>query len=189
MTVTRKCGSCSLCCKLLPVIPLGKVGGERCKYQRHGKGCAIYANRPEPCRAWSCVWLLNSPEARNLSRPDRVRYVIDPMPDFVRLVDNETGKVTTWPVIQIWLDTLDAHTDPGLRAYLAAQAKRTGMAALARTPGNKDAVGIFAPCISSDRQWHIVDTNFKPEQEHSPADIAEAMQAAGLSVKIEMSAE
>ena len=184
--MTRECGSCTLCCKLLPVVPLGKLGGQRCTYQRHGKGCSIYASRPPPCRAWSCVWLLNAPEARDLSRPDRVRYVIDPMPDFVRLRDNETGTVTNLPVIQIWLDAIDAHTDPGLRAYLAAEAERTGMGALARTPGNNGAIGLFAPAISADRQWHIVHSEFKPEQQHSAADIAEAMAAAGLNVKMEL---
>jgi len=39
----RVCGSCSLCCKLLPIPPLNKPAGKRCDYQRHGKGCTIYA--------------------------------------------------------------------------------------------------------------------------------------------------
>jgi hypothetical protein len=180
----RQCGGCTLCCKLVPVRELGKPGGARCDHQRHRKGCAIYSGRPPSCRTWSCKWLIDGEALRDLRRPDRVGYVIDPMPDFVRLVDDATGKVTELPVIQIWLDRPDAHRDPALRAWLDAEAQRVGMGALARMPGNNDAIGLFAPSISADKQWHEVTTNFKPEAQHSSADIARVMAAAGLRTEI-----
>ena len=185
----RQCGACTLCCKLLPVRELGKLGGERCEHQRHGKGCAIYSARPPSCQTWSCKWLLDGEALRDLRRPDRVGYVIDPMPDFVRLTDNDTGAVTELPVIQIWLDHPDAHRDPALRAWLDGEAQRVGMGALARMPRNNDAIGLFAPSISSDKQWHEVRTNFKPEEQHSAADIARVMAERGLRTRIVMEEE
>jgi hypothetical protein len=53
----RICGTCTLCCKLLPVPSLQKLAGERCKHQRAFKGCAIYKDRPWACRTLACRWL------------------------------------------------------------------------------------------------------------------------------------
>jgi len=55
-----------------------------------GKGCAIYAKRPMSCALWNCRWLVNDDTAE-LSRPDRSPYVIDIMPDYVTVLDRETG--------------------------------------------------------------------------------------------------
>ena len=41
--MTRHCGGCTLCCKLIPVEELNKPAGARCKHVRTGKGCSIYA--------------------------------------------------------------------------------------------------------------------------------------------------
>jgi hypothetical protein len=70
----RKCGSCSLCCKLLAVeegcvikntisgeemqsIKFSKPEFEWCKHFKAGIGCTIYSTRPEPCRNYQCLWL------------------------------------------------------------------------------------------------------------------------------------
>lgn len=183
---TRQCGDCQLCCKLLPVPSVPTAAGERCRHQRFGKGCAIYHGRPAACRAWSCVWLLAGDGTRDLNRPDRVHYVVDPMPDFVKMTDNRTGEVTELPVHQIWMDAAhpDAHRDPALRAWLEASAKATGMAALVRVAGNEDAVGLFPPSMNSTGEWQEVQTNFRREDQHSAEDIARVMNASGLRAVI-----
>lgn len=56
--MTKKdCGSCSLCCKLLPVKALYKAANEWCKHCVPGKGCASYRLRPKACRDFNCLWL------------------------------------------------------------------------------------------------------------------------------------
>src|SRR5215471_3194906 len=121
----RRCGGCTLCCKLLPVhhgahndvgidLPGSwhKAAGERCRHQRSGKGCAVYrkAGFPSACLFWNCRWLV-SDDTDDLRRPDRAHYVIDVMPDFITLTDNETGEKHTIEVIQVWVDPdyRDAH--------------------------------------------------------------------------------
>ena len=186
--MNRQCGECTLCCKLLPVPPIHKPAGKRCQYQRHGKGCTIYARRPSACEMWSCQWVLGGTGTERLSRPDRVHYLIDPVADYIRMTyDDKSDKPLELPVIQIWLDAgfPDAHRDPALRAYLESEAERTGMAALVRPAGNVGALGLFAPAISEDKQWHEVTTNFHPEDQHSAADIARVMEAQGLRTVIE----
>jgi hypothetical protein len=57
----RACGSCSMCCKLMdvPEVP-GKREDEWCPHCRPGKGgCSIYATRPQRCRYFACLWLIN----------------------------------------------------------------------------------------------------------------------------------
>jgi hypothetical protein len=81
---------------------------------------------------WSCRWLVNDDTA-DMRRPDRAGYVIDMMPDFITIQDNETGALTKVEVVQIWVDPRrpDAHRDPALRAYLERRAAE-GKAALVR---------------------------------------------------------
>src|SRR6476620_5142686 len=116
---TRRCGDCSLCCKLLPTKEINKPAGERCPHQKHGVGCKIYARRPSSCALWSCRWL-TSDDTADLRRPDRSRYVIDPIPDYVTLRRHDDGSVMTVEVVQIWCDSKapDAWRDPALLAYL-----------------------------------------------------------------------
>jgi hypothetical protein len=71
----RVCGACSLCCTLLRVDELAKLGGTPCVHQRPEGGCAIYARRPAICRAYRCLWLQGALDEGD--RPDRLGAVID----------------------------------------------------------------------------------------------------------------
>jgi hypothetical protein len=133
MTMTRKCGDCTLCCRLVGVEELHKRSGERCVHQRFN-GCAIYASRPVSCQMWSCRWLVDE-DCAELRRPDRSHYVVDIMPDFITC--KQDGKSFDVPVVQIWCDPKhpNAHRDPALRAYLHMLWKRDGIVALVRFDG------------------------------------------------------
>lgn len=53
----RACGTCSLCCKLLPVEALTKAAGNWCRFCKPGAGgCSSYALRPKQCRDFQCLW-------------------------------------------------------------------------------------------------------------------------------------
>jgi Fe-S-cluster containining protein len=54
----RACGSCNVCCVALTIDDkaLQKVQGYRCRHTLPDKGCAIYENRPDTCRAFFCGW-------------------------------------------------------------------------------------------------------------------------------------
>lgn len=170
----RECGGCTACCKITPVAELAKPANTRCKHQRFGKGCSIYARRPMSCRAWSCAWLTGE-DAADLRRPDRSHYVIDMMMDFVTLKYDDATPDRKVPVIQIWLDPLypDAHRDPALRAYI----ERLGTMALIRR-GSEDGFILCPPSRSADGQWHERGSAMRAEQ-HSAAEIFDALREAG----------
>jgi hypothetical protein len=172
----RQCGDCQLCCKLLPVKSLGKGANQRCKHQRHHKGCAVYARlgRVSPeCRIWNCRWLVEDDTA-DLSRPDRSHYVIDLTPDFITLRNEATGEAQHVEVVQIWVDPKfpDAHRDPALRAYLERRAK-TNVIGLVRWD-NTAALAIFPPALSANRQWNEVASDFRLK-EHTPEEKVAAL--------------
>jgi hypothetical protein len=132
-----------------------KPAGQRCPHQRH-TGCAVYAKRPLGCRMWSCRWLV-SDDTAELRRPDRAGYVVDMVPDFIRLKPNDGSEPMTMQVVQIWADPKrrdDWFHDEALLRYLERRAAE-GIAALVRFDSH-DAVGVFAPAISSDYQWHVM---------------------------------
>ena len=196
----RECGDCQLCCKLLPVPPLGKKAGEKCKHQKFGKGCAVYhkPGMPRDCMWWNCRWLVNDDTA-DLSRPDRSHYVIDISPDHVTLQDNETKKTFAVQVVQIWIDPKypDAHRDPALRAYLLRRGEQ-GIAALVRYD-NRRAVSVFPPNMiggdgTAPEGWLQADgwievpydsPNVKVEHDHSLADTVRALGSPGARLGIE----
>ena len=71
----RACGPCSLCCTVLRVDALQKLGGVDCVHQRAAGGCAIHPRRPDVCRAYRCLWLGGG--LRDDDRPDRLGAVLD----------------------------------------------------------------------------------------------------------------
>lgn len=174
--MSRRCGECTLCCKLLPVPEFDKLAGVRCAHQRSHKGCAVYGHHPLSCRVWSCVWL-SDPDAADLSRPDRARYVIDIMPDFIT-VTSEALAPRRVPVIQVWIDPKypDAHRDPALRAYIERRSVRDGGVAALIRYDNESAIVLFPPSLSDDGQWHEESSGVVAKQ-HTAREIADALKA------------
>lgn len=52
----RECGPCTACCTVFAVSEFDKGPFETCTHVCE-TGCAIYPDRPEPCRAFRCQWL------------------------------------------------------------------------------------------------------------------------------------
>jgi hypothetical protein len=173
--MTRACGDCQLCCKLVPVVSLDKGAGQRCKHQRAGKGCTVYRKpgMPVECALWNCRWLVNDDTA-DLSRPDRSHYVIDIAPDFATMLNNDTGEREHFQVVQIWVDPdyPDAHRDPALRRYLERRAAEN-VVGLVRWDDQR-GMAIFPPALSSDGQWHETMSNLSGPR-HTPADVVKAL--------------
>jgi hypothetical protein len=172
--LARQCGSCQLCCKLLPVRSLDKGAGERCRHQQHHKGCKVYAKlfaiAPE-CRLWNCRWLVD--DAGDVSRPDRTHYVIDVMPDFIRAEDAD-GQIAEVPVVQIWVDPdyPDAHRDPALREWL----DRERHVALIRYSSG-DGFCLFPPSRMANREWMEKRSINDREEAHTFAEVARVLAA------------
>lgn len=155
----RRCGSCTLCCRLPPVLELEKAAGVRCKHQRTGKGCSIYRARPMGCRAWSCLWLID-PRTETLRRPDRSGYVLDCLPDYVTLPSGRKLEV-----VQIWCDSRGVTLEAALLAYL--QARKTG--AILRSSG-EEAVALLPPEASPSGDWTLAQGSVR-ESQHTPEQI------------------
>lgn len=172
----RQCGDCQLCCKLLPVREISKLANTRCQHQRHGKGCGVY-NRPAmppSCKLWNCRWLTED-RTQNLRRPDRSGYVVDIMPDFVTMRNDETGEKTTLPVLQIWVDPTrpDAwRKDRDLWDYMARLGAEEGMCALIRN-GSEAAIFIAPPAVNADGTWFEHGSGVMGSA-HSPLDMVKA---------------
>ena len=188
--MSRQCGDCTLCCRLLPVPPLGKLANTRCQHQKIDRGCAIYEKRPGCCRTFACAWLVD-PETGDLSRPDRSRYVIDISLDYISIRNDDSGEIERQvPVMQIWLDPAEPDAwrdDKALRAYLARRGEQ-GIAALMRN-GAEAGFVVFPPALASDGEWHVNPTKMAREVEHKPADIARVMLEAGVRIEYTVAQE
>jgi hypothetical protein len=76
----RSCGTCSLCCKVLPIQELGKPAGKWCIHCAPGSGCSQHADRPQACRRFFCSWRLD-PNLGPEWKPEVSRFVLwtDPL--------------------------------------------------------------------------------------------------------------
>jgi hypothetical protein len=76
----RECGSCSLCCKVMGV-PEVKAEHTWCPHAKPGAGgCTIYRNRPELCREFHCMWLIDE-KIPDYWYPAKSKIVINPKLD------------------------------------------------------------------------------------------------------------
>ena len=73
--MTRSCGTCSLCCKVIGIAALDKPAGRWCSHFAKGLGCSIYADAPGECRTFMCSWLI-TPALGEEWRPDRCKLVL-----------------------------------------------------------------------------------------------------------------
>jgi hypothetical protein len=55
----RNCGKCNLCCKLLAIPELTKSDNVWCEHCEIGRGCNIYASRPQVCRSFDCRYIVD----------------------------------------------------------------------------------------------------------------------------------
>jgi hypothetical protein len=174
--VSRHCGECTLCCTLLPVVPLKKGAGERCQNQR-GLGCKVYHKEgfPLECGLWNCRWLVD-PTTSKLLRPDVSHYVIDIIPDFITAQDH--GREFKVPVIQVWIDPKypDAHKDPALREWLRQHEPQCLM--LVRYDAT-EAIIFIPPHMSSTGDWEQPPNTKQEGREHKAHEIAAVLTNSG----------
>ncbi|WP_137131287.1 hypothetical protein [Rhizobium sp. FY34] len=53
----RRCGTCTLCCRLPDIDALDKPANAWCRHCVAQEGCRIYEARPQLCRDFHCHWL------------------------------------------------------------------------------------------------------------------------------------
>lgn len=112
----RSCGSCTLCCTVMKVTLEAappKPAHTPCTHCSK-KGCDIYADRPEACEGFQCLWLGSQrvpPLALPSSlRPDRCGVVLDL--NGAGTIIAHCEKPSSWkrPSIHRWLLAMAART-------------------------------------------------------------------------------
>lgn len=120
LAAQRPCGDCQACCELIGIKELGKPYACKCKHQCT-VGCGIYAQRPDSCRDYYCIWKL-AQELPDEARPDlcgvlltfdnviggrRTLLVMETRPDAIKLLPPEVAQ---------WID--DYGQQPGKQVLL-----------------------------------------------------------------------
>jgi hypothetical protein len=170
---TRECGECNLCCKLPRVDAVEKPANKWCKHARKGAGCGIYADRPDACRSYACVWLAY-PEITDkfdLKRPDKAHYVIDEAADIIGV------NGTDIPCLQIYADPgyrTAWRYDSGLRQLIIAVAQ-TGSATLIRH-GDISGTAVRAPPLA--HEWTEIEHAYTRPQ----STIEDKARALGVAL-------
>jgi hypothetical protein len=80
----RECGDCTLCCKVMAIEALAKPVNAWCPHCKPGRGCQNYAGRPDECRTFSCLWLLNGKLDQHW-KPNKSRLVLTTSDDGIEV--------------------------------------------------------------------------------------------------------
>ena len=72
-----------MCCTALEITELKKPAGPACTHCIASGGCRIYADRPQVCRDFECLWLTERGLSRRL-RPDFIGTIL--------MEDEDTGE-------------------------------------------------------------------------------------------------
>jgi hypothetical protein len=81
---TRLCGECTLCCKVMAIEALAKPVNSWCAHCSPGRGCAIYAGRPDECHAFRCLWLVNDLLDERW-KPSKAKFVLTTSEDGIEV--------------------------------------------------------------------------------------------------------
>jgi len=115
----RVCGECTLCCKLPAVPEFNKPTGEWCRYCNPKKGCQIYTTRPESCKNFQCLWLLNS--LPDYLRPDKSGVIFESLPSgktFIALLN--PGRENTWKTSKV-KDVIESFLQSGKAVVVSSK--------------------------------------------------------------------
>ncbi len=99
--MTRQCGTCMLCCKLPAIDELSKPENQWCKHAKPGKGCAIYGDRPQTCRAFLCEWITD-PDLNDNWKPDRAKFFVRWMTSKQFMISVDPGFPNAWKASQYY---------------------------------------------------------------------------------------
>jgi hypothetical protein len=80
----RECGDCTLCCKVMAIEQLAKPASSWCPHCKPGRGCQIYADRPDECRSFNCLWLAND-RLDERWRPSKSKLVLTTSDDGIEV--------------------------------------------------------------------------------------------------------
>jgi hypothetical protein len=95
MTVPgRACGECTLCCKIMAIEQLAKPASSWCPHCKPGRGCRIYPERPDECRGFNCMWLVND-HLEEAWRPSKSKLVLTTSDDGIE-VRGDPGFPDAW---------------------------------------------------------------------------------------------
>lgn len=93
--VSRRCGSCTVCCTLMNIPEFNSPAGSHCPNEC-ASGCSIHATKPEACKSYECAWLGSGLDVE--FRPDNIKVMISlyntPLGNCV--VAQETVKGAFW---------------------------------------------------------------------------------------------
>lgn len=123
----RQCGDCTLCCKLVPVRSIEKPRDTWCQHCDSKRGCKIYDDRPNDCRVWSCLWLIDG-NAHEKVFPRKKHCVFDVMTDLVSMGGQDRQ------VFQLWVDPAYplAYRDPDIRREIDRLGRMYGLPTIVR---------------------------------------------------------
>ncbi|MBR0777954.1 hypothetical protein JQ625_24245 [Bradyrhizobium diazoefficiens] len=80
----RTCGDCTLCCKVMAIEALAKPANAWCPHCGPGRGCAIYPARPDECKSFACLWLVNDLLDERW-KPSRAKLVLTTSEDGIEI--------------------------------------------------------------------------------------------------------
>lgn len=123
LTPGRACGPCMACCTCMRIGELEKPIDTHCpNEQAVGGGCSIYAQRPQSCAAFECLWLQGLVTGDDRRRPDQLGLIF---------TFGASAAGQTRPLIMVW-EAWSQAADTGPARHLLMRLEQRVMFVLKR---------------------------------------------------------
>ena len=106
MDTRRSCNGCTLCCRLPEIEAFSKPANAWCLHCSATAGCAIYAERPQLCRDFLCLWMADirlgpewEPALSHMmiySQGQQMTVLVDPLHPGMWLEEPYHGQLRQW---------------------------------------------------------------------------------------------
>jgi hypothetical protein len=91
----RRCGECTMCCKVFPIPETGKADYENCPHLVPGVGCGIYETRPQTCRDFFCMWRFDA-SLDEAWKPSNAGFVLHDPPPWALIASHDVDAPDAW---------------------------------------------------------------------------------------------
>ena len=99
MKKQNQCGSCTLCCEILPIPEIQKPENVLCQNCTKNSGCNIYSSRPKSCIDFKCLFI--ETDMVEELRPNKCNIIFEKITETIYLGTRQKDNLENWNTVPV----------------------------------------------------------------------------------------
>ena len=99
MSTHNECGTCTLCCEILPIPEIPKPENVLCSNCTKNQGCNIYSSRPKSCIDFRCLFI--ETDMVEELRPNKCNIIFEKITETVYIGTRHKDNLNDWNSVPV----------------------------------------------------------------------------------------